>query len=87
LSSGASVNVLALTNNYASTTNPTHCTLSYLLKDSTGQTYSQTSYPIMIDSTGKIYITKNSAFNITVYIIVTSSYSTTSSNSAQTNNF
>ncbi len=57
VSSGAAVNVLALSNSYASTINPTHCTLSYQLKDSTGKTYSSVSSPAKIDSIGNLYIT------------------------------
>ena len=41
----------------------------------------------MIDSNGNLYITQNSVFDITFYIIVTSSYSTISVNSVQSNYF
>ncbi len=86
MSSGAAVSVLALLNSYASTTNPSHCTLSFMLKDSsTGTTYSSTSSPVKIDSSGNLYLTKNSIFNLTFYIIVKSSYLTTSVNSVQSN--
>jgi hypothetical protein len=82
----AAVNVFALSNSYASTTNPTYCTLSYQLKNSAGTTYSSTSSPVKIDSSGKVYITQNSAFTLTLYIVVTSTYFT-ASNSFNSNNF
>ena len=64
VSSGAAVSVLVLSNSYASTINPTHCTLTYQLKDSTGTFYSSTSSPVKIDPSGYIYITQNSVFTL-----------------------
>ena len=87
MSSGAEIAFLALSNSYTKTTNPTHCSLTFLLKDLTGTTYSSSSSPVKIDSTGNVYITKNSGFNLTFYIIVTFYYTTLSVNSYQTNYF
>ncbi len=60
---------------YASTTNSPNCVLSYQLIDSSGNTYSSTSSPIKIDSTGAVYITQNSEFTLNLEIVVTSNYS------------
>ena len=40
--------------------------------DTNGNTYSSSSKPVMIDSNGNVYITENSLFDLTLYIIMTS---------------
>ena len=50
------MNVPVFYNNYASTTNPTQCTLSYELLDSKGIMYSSSSSPVKIDKYGDVFI-------------------------------
>ena len=76
---------MALSNSYVSNSYPTNCKLTYSLKDSTGTTYSSSSSPVSIDSSGNVHITQNSAFTLTMCIVVTSTYSTSSTNSNSVN--
>ena len=41
---------------YSSTNNPALCSLSYFISDLTGTVYSAGTTPLMIDSSGNVYI-------------------------------